>query len=530
MAGESPENVLQARDGADMSFTEREFEIKFSTNSAGLLEAWNSNLLAGPPATPVRQTLNTIYYDTAQGDLKRRGMTLRLRRSGRGARRIALKWSAPAAEGPFARGEIEVRHPAEALDINLLGDPAAAAVRDAIGDRPLEPLFETKFKRRIRHMTIGGAQVEAAFDEGEIVAGERRAPVTELELELKSGEHSDFYDFATQLIETLPLQLETLSKATRGFLLRSGEPPDPIKAWDTEIPADASFDDAVAIVIGDTLSHFLANWSSLRQGVHPEAIHQMRVALRRMRAMLALFNKEAPCADFVAFRAAAKRIAAELGPARECDAFAELVASGPRAEFGGTEGFDALDALVEVRREDLHGQARRLIAAPSCAHFVLRLQVFLVRRGWRNALLADQLPRLTQPAREFAERALRRLHKRAMAVGKGLAALSDEERHKLRISLKNLRYATEFFGALFVDARDLRAYLRALARLQDLLGASNDAACARSFVDQIKAVESADTALAAGVTLGWFAGGAAASNRGLLQAWKAFKRTEPFWR
>ena len=513
-----------------MNFTGREFEIKFSTDTAGLLEAWNSHLLAGSTTAPTSQTLKTIYYDTAQGDLKRQGMTLRLRRCGRGAPKIAFKWNAPSAEGPFARGEIEVRHPGAALDINQLGEPVAAAVRDAIGDHPLEPLFETKFKRRIRRLTIGGAQVEAAFDEGEILAGERRAPITELELELKAGEHSDFYDFATQLVETLPLQLETLSKATRGFLLRSGEPPYPTKACETEFPANVSFDDAVAIVIGDSLSHFLANWSSLRVGVHPEAIHQMRVALRRMRAMLALFNRVAPCADFVAFRAEAKRIATELAPARECDAFAELVAAGPKAEFGGAEGFTALEALIDIRREALHNDARRLIAAPSCAHFVLRLQVFLVKRGWRNALPAEQLQSLTQPARAFAEKALRRLHKRALAGGRGLAALSDAQRHDLRICLKNLRYATEFFGALFDNPRELRAYVRPLARLQDLLGAYNDAACARSFVDQIKAVERADTALAAGVTLGWFAGGAVAANRGLLQAWKAFKRTEPFWR
>jgi inorganic triphosphatase YgiF len=511
-----------------MSYNDREFEIKFSTDSAGLLAAWNSQLLAGA-ATPSGQTLKSIYYDTAQGDLMRRGMTLRLRRAGRGAPVLTFKWSAPVTEGPFSRGEIQARHPGADLDINLLGEPVAAELREAIGDRKLEPQFETKFKRRLRRLTIGGAQFDAAFDEGEIVAGGRRAPVRELELELKAGDHSDFYEFATQLAEALPLQLETLSKSRRGFLLRADARPYPVKARETQIPADASFDDAVALVIGDTLQHFLANWASLRDDVHPEAIHQMRVALRRLRALLALFHREAPCADFVAFRAEAKRIANALGPARECDAFAGLVASGPRAQFGASKTFIALDALIDSRRAALHEESRRLIAAPACAHFVLRLQVFLVTRGWRNALLADQLPRLTQSARGFAKKALDRLRKRATARGRGLAALPDDQRHELRIALKNLRYAAEFFGGLFAGPQELRTYLRPIARLQDLLGAHNDVACARSFLDHVNAAECAETAFAAGAVLGWFAGGAAVADRDLMQAWKAFKGAETFW-
>ena len=512
-----------------MSFSGREFEIKFSTDAAGLLAAWNSHLLVGSKTPPTSQTLTSTYYDTAQGDLKRQGMTLRLRRSGRSAPMIAFKWNAPAAEGPFARGEIEARHPGVDLDIGQLGEPVAAEVRKAIADRQLEPQFETKFKRRIRLVTVGGAQIEAAFDEGEIVAGERRAPVTELEIELKSGAHPDFYDFAARLAEHLPLQIETLSKSKRGFLLTKNERPYPMKARETQMLANASFDDVVAIMIGDTLQHFLANWASLHDDVHPEAIHQMRVALRRMRAILALFHREAPCADFIAFRAEAKRIASQLGPARECDAFADIVASGPRAMFSKPEIFKALDALVDARRETLHEEARRLIAAPSCANFVLKLQAFLVRRGWRNALPADQLPRLTQPAREVADKALDRLRKRALAQGKGLAALPDEQRHELRISLKNLRYAAEFFGGLFVEPQELRAYVRSVSRLQDLLGAHNDAVCARSFLDQINAAEGPDTALATGVVLGWFAGAAAFADRDLLKAWKTFKTAERFW-
>ena len=512
-----------------MNFSEREVEIKFSTDSAGLTAAWNSRLLAISATEIASQTLKSTYFDTAQGDLMRRGMTLRLRRAGRSTPALAFKWSAPAAEGAFTRGEIEARHPGAELNVDLLGEFVAAHVHEATGGRPLEPQVQTRFKRRVRRMSVGGARLEAAFDEGEIIAGERRAPLAELELELTAGDHSDFYEFATELARTLPIRLETLSKSTRGFLLRADARPFPVKAGETRIPADANFDDAAAIVIGEALQHFLANWAALRDDDQPEAIHQMRVALRRLRTLLALFQREAPCSEFAAFREEAKRIASALGPARECDAFAGLVATGPRTEFGKRQDFAALDALIASRRDVLHEEARRLIAAPPCAQFVLRLQAFLVRRGWRNAPAADQLPRLTQPARALAARALDRLRRRALSRGKQLATLQDERRHELRIALKNLRYAAEVFGGLFARPRELRGYLHPVGRLQDLLGRHNDAACARVFLRQINAADRADTAFAAGVTLGWFAGGAAVADRDLILAWKAFKRAPPFW-
>ena len=512
-----------------MNFAEREFEIKFATDAEGLSAAWNSKLLAGAESEGPARTLKSVYYDTAQGDLSRQGMTLRLRRAGRSAPTLTFKWNAPAAEGPFARGEIEARHPGAALDVGLLGEFVAAELGKATGGRALEPQFETRFKRRVRRMTVGGAKVEAAFDEGEIVAGDRTAPLTELELELTGGEQADFYDFATEIAQSLPLRLEMLSKSSRGFLLRSDMRPFPVKAAETRIPAQASFDDAVAIVIGDTLRHFIANWPALRDADHPEAIHQMRVALRRMRALLALFQREAPCPEFAAFRAEAKRIASALGPARECDAFAGLVAAGPRTEFGKFEAFAALDALIAERRKALHEEARRFIATPACSQFVLQLQAFLARRGWRNALSGEDLPRLTQPARDFAVNALDRLRRRAHARGKGLATMPDEQRHELRIALKNLRYAAEAFGGLFEAAQERRNFARCVSRLQDLLGAHNDAASAQSFLVDARAADNPDTAFAAGATLGWYAGGAAVADLDLQKAWKAFKSVEGFW-
>jgi inorganic triphosphatase YgiF len=513
-----------------MSWSGRELEIKFSTDAAGLAAAWESGLLAGVSETAGGQSLRSIYFDTAGGALRKQGKTLRIRRTGRSDPMMTLKWLPSAAEGPFARGETEVRNPGSDPNIDLFDEPVAAELKKAIDGHGLEPQFETQFKRRTRIVVAGAAKIEAAFDGGEILGGERRLAFAELELELKGGEPADLYDLAARVVESLPLRLEMSSKSRRGFLLARGERPLPVKAWEPQFSHDASFDDVVAGILDGCLRHFLANWASLRDDVHPEAIHQMRVALRRMRSLIALFSRHVACPEFAAFRAEARRIATNLGPARECDAFDDFVAGGPAAHFSAPEVFEPLKAAVDDRRNMLHAEARAMINGSGCALFALKLQAFLARRRWRNGLASDDLQLLTQPAKLFAAEALERLHHRALRRGKGLAVQSDDERHQVRIALKNLRYATEFFGGFFARSQDARALIRVVSGLQDLLGAHNDAASAKVFLDQLRAAERAETALAAGIVLGWLANGVSNADRDLLKAWRSFQGMAPFWR
>ncbi len=174
-----------------------------------------------------------------------------------------------------------------------------------------------------------------------------------------------------------------------------------------------------------------------------ELNHQMRVSLRRLRAALAMFKRTLPCPEFDAFRAEAKRIASALGPARECDAFRELVEAGPMSHFGAKANFAQLMSAFEERRCAAYRDARDLIDAPQSTIFVLKMHVFLARRGWRNALSGNELARLTEPAEVFAAKALERLHKRAAKRGRNLVSLPDDAATRgAHRALKNLRYAS----------------------------------------------------------------------------------------
>ena len=228
----------------------RELEINLKTDAAGLKLAMAAKLLAWETPEAPRRTLRSIYFDTAAGDLKKKHIALRVRKTGRGVAQMGLKW-APASESLFSRQEVEVPIPGMQPDISLFEAKVAAEIERATEGRPLEPQFETLVKRRVRQMRLSQSEIEIAFDEGAVIAGARRLPIREIELELKSGEEIELYELAIQLVETLPLRLHVVSKAERGFMLVSGEHPQPVIAPDLRYSADArrqSLRDCVRLV------------------------------------------------------------------------------------------------------------------------------------------------------------------------------------------------------------------------------------------------------------------------------------------
>ncbi len=245
--------------------------------------------------------------------------------------------------------------------------------------------------------------------------------------------------------------------------------------------------------------------------------------------MLGMFKRALPCPEFDEFRSEAQRIASALGLARELDVFKDLVTTGPEANYPREASFETLLAALEKRRLSAYSQALAIMDEPATTLFLLKMQAFLARDNWRGALSDEQQLRLTEPLRTFATDNLSRLNKLVLKRGKGLVKLSDAERHKVRIALKNLRYAAEFFGDLFCDG-EVRPYIHAVAQLQDLLGAHNDAVSIERLLHDIERTAGAHGAKASGIVLGWYGRGTALADADLRKSWKTFKRTKLFWR
>ena len=509
--------------------TGREVEVKFRADRAALAAVAASALLGGTPPGKARE-LVSVYFDGPENELQRAGFSLRVRRKGRAVPLMGVKWDSETPDQMFDRGEVEVRCP-DAIPRPELFEPA---LRDrlltALAGQPLSPVFETRIKRRTALVSHGHSAIELSLDDGEIIAGGAGLPVAEVELELKSGHLPDLLSFADALARDCGLALAFEAKSARGYRLAKSETPQASKARPIAFAAPVTFDDLVAAVISNCIRHFVANWEALRACDAPDSIHQLRVALRRLRGALGVFRKVIDLPELEEIRSGARRIASALGPARECDVFRVNALSGPfRDGAGAISGVPQLLAAVEVRRQQSYADARRVMDGAETSLFVLDVQRFLARRAWRTALAPEKLGLLTSDAKSYASEVLDRLRRRAIKRGKHLPDMPDEERHELRIALKNLRYATEFFGGLFGRPKELRGFLKHAADLQEDLGAHNDAVTAQAFIAALNLPPEAEAQFASGYLLGWFRHGTLVADAQLAKKWKDFKRAPVFW-
>jgi triphosphatase len=504
-----------------------EFEVKFLVDEA-TFTALQQSPLVGSPTQRTAHRLHSVYFDTEAADLARHRMALRVRSGRAGATLLGLKAEIEEGSDGFQRREIEVASPSPEPDPALLGEAAAAEIARITEGRTLLARFSSDIRRRTHVAKVRGSQIEIAFDTGAIVAGPAKQPVREVELELKSGDPADLFGFALSLTEAAPMRLGVLSKAARGSLLGGGEAPAALRAT-SPVTGPCSVDDVFAAIISACIRQFIGNWPAFENGNAAEAVHQMRVAMRRLRAALALFQRGFPCVEFTVLRGDAKRIASAMGEGRNWDVFADLVRAGPTQVFPDERGFDALLDASGTHRDEGHRIVDTMLKDIGTTRFVLSALGFVARRGWRSAVPGAELPRLSAPADGFAAQSLERLHRRVRKRGKNIVELPADERHEVRVMLKALRYATEFFGGLFPATATVRTYARTAARLQDVLGMFNDMVMVTDLVQRLQLGGDAGAARAAGILVGWYGRSAQVDQDELRHAWDAFRAAKPFW-
>lgn len=314
-------------------------------------------------------------------------------------------------------------------------------------------------------------------------------------------------------------------KARTRLRLVASAAPIPVKAREISLARADTLEDAAARIFSAALEHFLANVPLMIASSAPEGVHQMRVALRRLRAAIGVMRPALTGSALETSRERAKTIADVLGAARNWDVFGDMLNAGPREALGNDPSFYALLDAVELRRAQAYREAHVALTAPQTAQFIEELRLAIAQRDWR----IEENMRAEGSARDFASRALTRLRKRLLKKSRGLATLSPEARHQARIALKKMRYGAEFFHSLYADRKTARAFLRALSEMQDGMGAFNDIAIASSLLDQIDADGGGAATRASGFVRGWFAHAARESAAHAEKSEKRLKELEPFW-
>ena len=166
------------------------------------------------------------------------------------------------------------------------------------------------------------------------------------------------------------------------------------------------------------------------------------------------------------------------------------------------------------------------------ARFALKIERLAAGRAWREGGAEEALAALNAPVAAFAARALDKLDRKVTKRGHRFQSLTPEARHKLRIGLKHMRYATEFFGGLF-DAGAAGRFVKKASSLQDALGERNDAVIALRLVEDLAAPDPAGAgafAHASGVVTGWCAREGEGDAGALDKDWRRVVKAASSWR
>ncbi len=482
--------------------------LRFSLDQAGLATVAASPLLTTGAVPGGIRRLQDRFFDTADFVLAREGITLQLRKSGRDARLLLLH-----------KGEaVEAVPSSAAPDLTAFGPEWQAALTNLLQDSPLHEVASASLRQTTRE--LGDASL--SFQTGSLAVAGQKLPVSEIQL---SGPAVTLPSHALQLAASFPLRLQPEPLGPRAVRLAGGPAPPPQKAA-MGLNGDPCLDQAVQSVMSACLEQFLANWPAFFAGDEVSAVHQMRVAMRRLRSALGLFNHAVPTPEFLALRSEAKHIANAMSEARNWDVFIAMLRTGPTTAFPNEAGFAALEAQCAAHRQAGYTQVRAWLEDPATTRFLLQAQALIVQRGWRGGLAAELLPRLAAPAEAFGAASLERLYRKLRKHGKHLAKLPAQDRHRVRIDLKKLRYTVEFFGELVAPRQRVRAFHRAATALQDELGKLNDMATAEALAGRLYA-DSPEATRALGIVLGWTAHAARGEPRAISATWDEFRDAKP---
>jgi len=470
--------------------------------------------------------LRSIYYDTPERELAAAGITLRLRETG-SARVQTIKTTGDRASGLFSRDEWEQPLSGQGLDIAMMrATGLPLLLQDGLAER-LAPVFATEIKRHM--IPLGGEnwQAELALDDGEIVAGPLREPIAEVELELREGSPNCLFQLAHDIAELVPARLLTLSKSDRGYALAGGSAPVPVKSKPVALDDGMDLAEAFRAIARNCLQHLLANERALVEAGNPEAVHQMRVALRRLRSALKLFRPLVQGPQLAQMRAEITWLLAILGPARDSEVFVSEIIDPVLEEHSAQAGLAELRHHWDERRAHDFTAAMAGVQDRRFTALMLDLGAWVEAGDWcsdpdlRGHALKGEL--VAPFAGQMLGKQARRMGK---AAGKRLAKLSPSHLHEVRILGKQLRYACEFFAPLYGKAA--KPYLSVLADLQDVLGQINDIAVAGEKLAGGNHPQQHD--FAAGMVAGWHQARRPKLIDAADKAWKALRREKRFWR
>jgi inorganic triphosphatase YgiF len=481
------------------------------------------NLAVGEP---VRQTLRSIYFDTPDYRLRALGIAFRLRSEGeRWLQTVEAGRSDASGSLPGSAGDGSVERPEPNLDL-IPNRRMRRRIEKAVARSVLEPVFETVVERTTRQLHAAEGDLELALDEGVVRAGGSESSLCEAELELKSGSPECLLHTAAQLFAAAPLRLANGNPADRGYSLALGRKAIgqavPQRAELPYLAPDHTCSHTLALLVQSAATQIAANRTAVLETEDPDAAHQLRIGLRRLRSALLAFR---PLSDTTAGRELerhARVLARRVGELRDADVLIEEIYAPVAGNMRHDPGLSGLREALLAHRISMRDRVRSELRGQQWS--VLQLYLALWPRTMEGA------GELSMPVAKFARLALKKRWRKVADSGERLDDLDVVERHAMRKALKTLRYTAEFFASLY-PAQATRRFIKEIRSLQEEFGYLNDVVAAERLTAICRAScpDNCEAQRAAGFVLGWHNAQAVHAWKDVHKGWRKLHALPRFW-
>lgn len=459
--------------------SDAEIELKFlfaERDTAKIMAVVSAAYAKGEPA---QQRLRATYFDTPAGDLWKHGFSLRMRTNGANHVQTVKRFTSSIID----RGEWEAETSEPEPNLGLIRNtPLARLTAKPSIRHALRAAFEVNVERTSYLIDTGSGAIEASLDRGAIEANGEKLGVRELELELKSGGRHGLFNLARAFVSQAPLHPCLISKAERGHLLAEGAWGREAKSSKPRLTEEMTCQQAFQQISQTCLRDFHLNMFGLEKFKNAEAVHQGRVAIRRLRAVMTLFKPIVFDIAYRRLRGELKWLAQVLGAVRDRDVMRANLLERIR-EGGASAQASDIASRFEAERLRAHQAAVEALNSERGRILLLDLALWIEDGRWKRQSSGIA----GEPVQGFAGRRLRKRHKKLVRQGAGLAHLAPGPRHKVRIEAKELRYMAEFFAdcpSAVNNYRSLKKLIGCCEKVQTALGVIRDEEAIAEFMER----------------------------------------------
>ncbi|HWR09436.1 CYTH and CHAD domain-containing protein [Sporomusa sp.] len=510
-----------------MSNIEAELKLRLADPTC-LDRLLTSPLLIKLSAQPASvQHLETTYYDTSDQRLLKSRLSYRLRLAG-GEWTATVKADGSSDGGLHQRKEYNL--PADSSDPSIepfLATDIGGRLVEAVGARTLEPIFSTNFERHLLDIiTPDGSSIELALDNGDILAGDKQQKIVELELELKAGHARDLVWLGAALAEEFALLPERESKLYRATILaglanglgHDTPQPSPLRKKSAALPAYKVLCQIMIFTIHEAIT---AQQDYLTHPDNPETLHDFRIALRKLRALLQFSKPLLTVEEYSFWQSKLSIWGNSLGDVRDLDVFSttwDEMADYMAKILPQTPRKSGLAVLIADKRNSVRNSLYMDVTAGQITPVLLGLWSFI--EIWADRTVEDQSPTF----KGFSLERLTHWIQQFLSLGDELDLTDLNAVQKLRTSGKRLRYTLESLSPVLPDST--RLLTKRLEKLQDLLGNIQDVSYTTPLLhDLVKASASRLTHRDVGLITGWQLAKSATAINSWYKVWNKVKKT-----